>query len=558
MSRNDLERSRALSRRTFLGGAAAVPLLAWGAPTVASLAAGGTAAAAEAELLVASHPSALHTASELSTAAGRVSNRSQPWIGGWDRLVANGRSQSTWTPRPLQDVIRGGTGDNVGQMFVDIHAAYQNALRYRLTNSAAHGDTAVNILNAWSGTMRSLGGNADRFLASGIYGYQFANAAELVRDHPRFDRARFRDMLLNIFHPMCEHFLTNHNGAVITNYWANWDLCNMAAILAIGIFADRDDLVNRAVEYFRTGAGNGSIDHAIPFVYDDLGLAQWQEAGRDQAHSIMGVGLMATVCEMAWHQGIDLYAHGGNRFLKGAEYVARYNLGLDVPFTDYTWQSGPSSTAPHAGWQTHTEVGSNARGQARPVWDTILGHYEGRRGLSAPWVRQIAESLRPEGGGGDYGTTSGGYDQLGFTTLMFAPADRAAARLQSYNFPDRYVRHANYVGRLDANVSPAEDAQFRIRRGLANPGSVSFEAVNKPGYFLRHWDYAIRLEQYDNTATFRADATFTQQTSTVGSGYVRFRSHNFPDRFLRHQNNLLRIDPLDSDLAVQDAAFRIL
>jgi hypothetical protein len=28
--------------------------------------------------------------------------------------------------------------------------------------------------------------------------------------------------------------------------------------------------------------------------------------------------------------------------------------------------------------------------------------------------------VHPEGGGGDYGSTSGGYDQLGFGTLMYA------------------------------------------------------------------------------------------------------------------------------------------
>jgi len=31
-----------------------------------------------------------------------------------------------------------------------------------------------------------------------------------------------------------------------------------------------------------------------------------------------------------------------------------------------------------------------------------------------------ASSLAPEGGGGDYGSVSGGYDQLGFGTLMYA------------------------------------------------------------------------------------------------------------------------------------------
>ena len=80
--------------------------------------------------------------------------------------------------------------------------------------------------------------------------------------------------------------------------------------------------------------------------------------------------------------------------------------------------SGPSTTAPHVGWQTHTEISAASRGQQRPVWELVLGHYAGRRGLDAPWVRQMAESVRPEGGGGDYGSASGGYDQLGFGTLM--------------------------------------------------------------------------------------------------------------------------------------------
>ncbi|MCF4120982.1 AbfB domain-containing protein [Antribacter sp. KLBMP9083] len=545
-----------VSRRSFLIGAAAAPVLAWGAEPAASAVFGVSPATAAA---VTAHPSMLHTASDLTRARDRVASSLQPWKSGWDRLVANGRSQSTWTARPLETVIRGGDGSNYAQLYPDIHAAYQNALRWRLSGSAAHGNTAVAILNAWSGTLRTVTGNADRFLAAGIYGYQFANAAELVRDHPGFDRTRFRNMLLNIFHPLNEQFLTNHNGAVITNYWANWDLCNMASILAIGIFADRDDLVARAIDYFETGAGNGSIEHAIPYVYESEGLAQFQESGRDQGHTVLGMGLLGAFCEMAWNQGVDCYGYGGNRFLKAAEYVAKYNLGFDVPFTDYTWQSGPSTTAPHVGWATHTEVSSAGRGHIRPVWESILGHYEGRRGISAPWVRQMAESIRPDGGGGDYGTASGGYDQLGFGTLLHAPAATGINRLQSYNFPDRYIRHANNVGRIDPNVSPAADAQFRLRRGLVpgSSGRVSFESVNFPGYYLRHYAYEIRLERHDGSATFAADATFQQVASPLSSAHVMFRSHNYPDRYLRHLNYVLRVDPLSSDQVRADASFRV-
>jgi hypothetical protein len=361
------------------------------------------------------HPGMVHTLTDLERVSNQVAAGSQPWLGGWNRLLANGRSNASWQPRPLETVIRG-TGENYAQMYPDIHAAYQNALRWRISGDAAHGAAVVRILNAWSGTLTTVTGNADRFLAAGIYGYQFANAAELVRNHPDFEFERFRGMLLTVFYPMNEDFLTNHNGGVITNYWANWGLCNMASVLAIGVFADRADLVGRAVTYFQSGAGNGSLQHAVPYVYEDQGLAKWQESGRDQGHTIMGIGLMGAFCEMAWSQGIDCYGQDDNRFLKAAEYVAKYNLGYDVPFTPYTWQSGPSTAASHADWQTQTVPGSGSRGQARPVWDQVLGHYSGRKGLSAPWVSQIAATLQPDGGGGDYGTASGGYDQLGFNT----------------------------------------------------------------------------------------------------------------------------------------------
>jgi len=52
---------------------------------------------------------------------------------------------------------------------------------------------------------------------------------------------------------MCEDFLENHNNAVITSYWASWGLCNMSALLAIGVFAERDDLYDREIDHFWNG-----------------------------------------------------------------------------------------------------------------------------------------------------------------------------------------------------------------------------------------------------------------------------------------------------------------
>jgi hypothetical protein len=359
------------------------------------------------------HPGMLHTQADFDRIAAKVAAAAQPWRAGMDRLVGNGHSQSSWSARPLQTVIRGGSGQNYAQLYNDVHAAYQNALRWKITGDAAHGNAARDILNAWSATLTAVNGNADRFLAAGIYGYQFANVAELLRGYPGFDLGRFQTMLLTVFYPLCDRFLTLHNDACITNYWANWDLCNMAAILAIGILCDDRAKVNRAITYFKEGAGNGAIMKVVPFLHPG-GLGQWQESGRDQGHATLGIGLLGTFCEMAWNQGEDLYGYADNRFLAGCEYVAKYNLGGSVPFTTYTWGTGQNCAQ-----RSQTVVAEGARGLDRPIWELVYNHYAKRKGLSAPNTAAYAQRVRAEGGGGDYGPNSGGYDQLGFGTLMF-------------------------------------------------------------------------------------------------------------------------------------------
>lgn len=40
--------------------------------------------------------------------------------------------------------------------------------------------------------------------------------------------------------------------------------------------------------------------NAMPYVYPDDNLVQWQEAGRDQGHTTLGIGLCGAINEMAW------------------------------------------------------------------------------------------------------------------------------------------------------------------------------------------------------------------------------------------------------------------
>lgn len=396
---------RLVTRRPVIKGL----LVAAGAT---ALPAGFVARAPMARAAVA-HPSLLHTEDDFARMREKVRAGEQPWTGSWDKLVRSRNSQSNWGPRATSVIIRGGTGDNVGLLYNDVAAAYQNALRWKISDDVAHANKAVEILNAWGSTLTEVTGNADRFLAVGIHGYQLANAAEIMRTFSGWasaDSARFKTMMLEVFYPMNHDFLVRHNGAHIQNYWANWDLCNMASILAIGVLCDDQAKIDEAVTYFKTGAGNGSINHAVPILHSPT-LGQWQESGRDQGHTLMGVGLMASICEMAWNQGIDLYSHSEMRFLAGAEYVARYNNMKDVPFAYYSWRNGTGGAA-----NTHSIIDDTGRGGTRNIWDTVIGHYAHRLGLHLPEVEEKAAASRPDGGPavGMHGST---FDHLGFTTL---------------------------------------------------------------------------------------------------------------------------------------------
>ena len=65
----------------------------------------------------------LHTQPDFDRMRAQVNAGAQPWKAGWDKLVANSRSKSTWKARPVETVVRGGTGANHVQLAIDVAAA---------------------------------------------------------------------------------------------------------------------------------------------------------------------------------------------------------------------------------------------------------------------------------------------------------------------------------------------------------------------------------------------------------------------------------------------------
>lgn len=359
------------------------------------------------------HPGLLNTQKDFDRMRERVGRGASPWNEDWKRLQSNKHDSLDWKPNPQSVVIRGFNGkdkENYAALYNDIAAAYADCLDWKVSGDKAKADEAVLILNAWSSKLVQITGTSDKYLASGIYGFELASAAEILRTYSGWkakDFKGFQEMMLRVFYPMNHDFLTEHNGAKIDHYWANWDLANTSSMIAIGVLTDRRDIYNEARNYYLHGAGNGSLQHTVWKLYDG-GLGQWQESGRDQGHSNLGIGLAGAICQIAWNQGDDLFGADDNRLLKGAEYVAKYNLGFDVPYTSY---SNSDVTQP--------VISDKARGDLRPIWELVYNHYVVLKGLKAPYVEQYAQKVRPEGGGGDYGPNSGGFDQLGYGTLTY-------------------------------------------------------------------------------------------------------------------------------------------
>lgn len=88
-------------------------------------------------------------------------------------------------------------------------------------------------------------------------------------------------------------------------------------------------------------------------------------------------------------------------------------MGYDVPYTTYTNSD-----------VTQSVISNSSRGSIRPEWELLYAHYADLKGLNANFTGQYRDLVNnasggAEGGGGNYGPNSGGYDQLGYGTLTF-------------------------------------------------------------------------------------------------------------------------------------------
>jgi hypothetical protein len=356
------------------------------------------------------HPGLLVTEDDFARIRELIKNGQQPWTDWWNKLLVDHFATLDTHPFPLAAVYRADGSKNA--MYVDIWRAWSLALCWKLSGDTRYADKAVEFLDAWGSTLKEVGtvppgstAHDDHtfILMAGMQGHQWAQIGEIMRTYPGWapeNLKRFQDMLLTVFASISSWFLSD--GRIGSH--ANWDMASMVGAMAIGIFCDQPDLYRLACDCYAANNrgklrnfGNGSALHGVYYMHPGH-FGQWEESGRDQGHSTLGMSLGGDVMEMAWNQGDDLYGLYNNRFLSAAEYVARTNL-QDENGTPYPMPYVPehNPTQPHPSFWT--QVSQGVPGFGRNCWEPIFNHYVNRLGIAAPNVTRMVPYCEAKYGG---------------------------------------------------------------------------------------------------------------------------------------------------------------
>lgn len=346
------------------------------------------------------HPGVLHSQKDFDHLYQIVQNKVQPAYGSFLLIKDNLRSSANYQMNgPYKTISRDGEFNwTKTKMETDFSAAYLNAIMWMVTKDAAHAKKSMDILLAYADTLTTIPATNDAPLLAGLEGFKIVYAAEVLKHtYTGMNRSQLKKitgMITNIFLPVIEEF---YKAPPYTN--GNWGSIVTKTYMAAAIFLDNRKMYNKAKKFYLSANDNGTIAN-----YISGATGQVQESGRDQGHSQLGIGALATICEEAYVQGDDLYSALNNRLMLGFEYVARYNLGDDtVPFT--TWKD---ITGKYSDW---TVISTKGRGNFIPIYEMVYRHYVSRKGLAMPYTKQVIDKIRPEGFD---------RDQPAFGTFLFA------------------------------------------------------------------------------------------------------------------------------------------
>jgi hypothetical protein len=297
------------------------------------------------------HPGVLVNEAQLNFVKTQIAAGAQPWTAAYAAAKASALASPTYTPHPVPQVQCGSNSNpDVGCKAEqgDASAAWTDALLWYLSGNSAYANKAIQIMNAWSGTLKGGHTLSNAPVESGWTGSVWAEAAELIR----YTGAGWSPAGISAFENM---LATQYVPTLLTGgppcFNGNWELVIAEALMNISVFDENQSWFTTAVSFWRdrvpaymylSSDGPKPPLPAVPNKCTQYTVQQFwgqttfvnglaQETARDFHHTFWGLGASVDLAETALQQGVNLYPQNAQRIAAAYEWANAINNGAKTP-----------------------------------------------------------------------------------------------------------------------------------------------------------------------------------------------------------------------------------
>lgn len=105
-------------------------------------------------------------------------------------------------------------------------------------------------------------------------------------------------------------------------------------------------------------------------------------------------------------------------------------------------------------------------------------------------------------------------------------------RLSPMDAPGAYVRHYGYRLRVDGDVRPLADTQFRIVPGFLGSNRVAMQSVNFPDRYVRVDGDSLRIDPYADSDAYGRAASLVQVPGLADHRATSLHLSNDPHAYI--------------------------
>ncbi|MCX6181413.1 MAG: Ig-like domain-containing protein [Bacteroidetes bacterium] len=320
------------------------------------------------------HPGAVNSKADLDYVKAKIAAGEQPWLGKYNEVRAIANSGGITSPAPTSE----------GGQKSDGRTAYAAALVWYYSGEVQYANKAIGILNAWGNTFNGYASaDGQNLLQGGWIGALLGPAAEIMRGYAGWalaDRTKVQNMFKTRFYPVLNKMST-WNG--------NVDLTQIDAMMSIAVFCEDEAEFNLGIQrlksrnprYFYLSSEGMPANSGEWFAPTQWVNGLTQETCRDNNHHAQYAMASALhAAEVAWNQGVDVYAENTARYVATLELMAKQML------------SGQMGTC----------ANNTTTADLYATWEVGYNHYHNRKGINLPNTLQLLTTRVRANGASDW------------------------------------------------------------------------------------------------------------------------------------------------------------